>query len=50
MYTLQPALLDAAGNPRLLAGEAARALIERLNAMSPRAHIVFSEGRAYLAH
>ena len=40
-YRLRPALLDAAGNPQLLAGAEARAVIERLQAMSPRARLAF---------
>ena len=40
-FSLQPALLDADGNPLLLEGDAARALIERLDAMSPNAEIDF---------
>ncbi len=47
-YTLQPALLDASGNPQLLAGDDARALIERLDAMSPRANIAFRAGLGHL--
>ncbi len=43
-YRLQPALLDAAGNPQLLAGDEARALIERLDALSPRAEIRYRDG------
>lgn len=47
-YTLQPALLDAAGNPHLLKGGEARALIERLDAMSPNAEVAFREGLGHL--
>ncbi len=47
-YSLQPALLDAAGNPRLLDGGEARALIARLDALSPRAALTFRDGRGYL--
>ena len=43
-YTLQPALLDALGNPKLLYGDEARALIERLDALSPSAEISCSGG------
>ncbi len=41
---LLPALLDAEGNPLLLAGEEARTVIERLDAMSPRSEIRYSGG------
>ena len=47
-YRLQPALLDAAGNPHLLHGAEARALIERLDALSPRAEIRYRDGIGYL--
>ena len=47
-YTLQPALLDAAGNPQLLQGEEARAVIERLDAMSPNARLCFGAGVGHL--
>ena len=47
-YSLQPALLDADGNPQLLAGDEARAVIERLDAMSPKARIRFGDGRGHL--
>ena len=47
-YTLQPALLDAAGNPQLLASDEARAVIERLDAMSPNAQIRYGDGRGNL--
>ena len=43
-YTLRPALLDADGNPRLLEGDEARAVIERLDRMSPNAEIRFCDG------
>ena len=48
-YTLQPALLDAAGNPSLLHGDEARALIERLDKMSPDATVTFEAGIGHLA-
>ncbi len=47
-YSLQPALLDGDGNPQLLAGDEARAVIERLDAMSPEAQIRFDDGRGHL--
>ena len=47
-YTLQPALLDAAGNPQLLQGKEARAVIERLDAMSPNARLCFRAGTGHL--
>ena len=48
-YSLQPALLDAEGNPQLLAGDEARArLIERLDAMSSKAQIRFADGQGCL--
>ena len=47
-YTLQPALLDGDGNPQLLAGDNARAVIERLDAMSPAADIAFQAGLGHL--
>ena len=47
-YTLQPALLDGDGNPQLLAGDEARAVIDRLDAMSPKAQIRFADGRGHL--
>ena len=43
-YSLQPALLGGDGNPRLLSGNEARAVIERLDAMSPSAQIRFGDG------
>jgi hypothetical protein len=45
---LQPALLDAAGNPQLLQGKEARAVIERLDAMSPNARLCFGAGVGHL--
>jgi len=47
-YSLQPALLDADGNPQLLAGDEARAVIEGLDAMSPKAEIGFYDGLGHL--
>ena len=47
-FTLQPVLLNAHGNPQLLAGDEARALIERLDTMSPNADISFSDGLGQL--
>ena len=47
-YELQPALLDEAGNPSLLHGGEARALIERLSAISPNAALEYSDGLGYL--
>jgi len=47
-YSLQPALLDGDGNPRLLSGDEARAVIERLDQMSPNADICFREGLGHL--
>ena len=47
-YALQPALLDDAGNPSLLHGGEARALIERLSAISPNASLEYSDGLGYL--
>ena len=43
-YSLQPALLDSVGNPQLLAGDEGRAVIERLDQMSPKAEIRFRDG------
>ncbi|MDE2776142.1 MAG: CapA family protein [Chloroflexota bacterium] len=43
-YSLQPALLDGDGNPRLLSGDEARAVIERLDALSPKAQIRYCDG------
>ena len=47
-FSLQPALLDADGNPQLLDGDEARALIKRLDEMSPNASIVYRAGLGYL--
>ncbi len=47
-YALIPALLDGDGNPQLLAGDEARAVIERLEAMSPVAEFSFSDGLGHL--
>ena len=47
-YTLHPALLDSTGNPQILAGDEAGAVIARLNAISPKAEIVYGEGRGQL--
>ena len=47
-YSLQPALLDAGGNPHLLEGDEARAVSERLDALSPGAAICFSDGLGHL--
>lgn len=47
-YSLIPALLDADGNPQLLAGDEGRAVIERLAAMSTNAEISFSDGLGHL--
>ena len=47
-YTLQPALLDAVGNPQLLAGDEALALIKRLDELSPNARIAGIDGLGYL--
>lgn len=47
-YTLQPVLLDAIGNPQLLRGEEAQALIARLDELSPNANIRFSDGLGHL--
>ena len=43
-FSLQPALLDPNGNPQLLAGDEGRAVIERLDEMSPNAEIRFCDG------
>ncbi|MDE2748422.1 MAG: CapA family protein [Chloroflexota bacterium] len=43
-YVLKPALLDDNGNPQLLNGAEARAVIERLDAMSPMADICYGDG------
>lgn len=47
-YSLQPALLDGDGNPQLLAGDEARAVIERLDALSPKAQIRLGDGLGHL--
>ena len=47
-YRMQPVLLDEAGNPSLLKGVDARALIERLAAMSPNADIGYRDGLGHL--
>lgn len=46
--SLQPALLDADGNPQLLRGEEARSLIQRLDDMSPNARLRFQDGLGHL--
>lgn len=47
-YAMHPVLLDEAGNPALLKGSEARAVIERLIAMSPHATIRFHDGLGHL--
>lgn len=47
-FSMQPALLDSAGNPQLLAGDEGRAVIQRLNEMSPNAEIHFCDGLGHL--
>lgn len=47
-YRLAPALLDEAGNPQMLMGEAARSVIARLAALSPNAGIRCRDGIGYL--
>ena len=47
-YSLQPVLLDDAGNPQLLMGGEGQALIERLAAMSSNAAIHWRGERGYL--
>jgi len=47
-YRLQPALLDAVGNPQLLRGDEARALIARLDEMSPNARVAYRDGLGHL--
>ncbi|MCY3781892.1 MAG: CapA family protein [Chloroflexi bacterium] len=47
-YTLQPVLLDDIGNPQLLDGDEAQALIERLAGMSPNADICYRAGMGHL--
>lgn len=46
--TLQPALLDTVGNPQLLRGDEAGALIARLDELSPNASVSYRDGRGYL--
>ena len=48
-YQLQPALLDIVGNPQLLYGEEAQALIDRLDDMSPNASLCFRAGSGAFA-
>ena len=48
-YRLVPVLLDDLGNPALLKGAAAAALIERLNVMSPNATISHVDGIGHLS-
>lgn len=47
-YRMQPALLDEPGNPSLLKGAEAEALIARLAAMSPDAEIEYRDGMGHL--
>ncbi len=47
-YHLHPVLLDETGNPQLLHGDEAQALIERLDEMSPNASLCFRDGRGHL--
>ena len=47
-YVMHPVLLDEAGNPALLKESEARAVIERLGAMSPNANIQFRDGLGHL--
>ena len=47
-YVMHPVLLDDAGNPALLKGSEARAVIERLSAMSPHATIRFHDDLGHL--
>jgi len=47
-YVMHPVLLDESGNPALLQGSEANALIERLAAMSPNADIRFRDGLGHL--
>lgn len=47
-YRLQPALLDAVGNPQLLRGDEAGAVIARLDEMSPNASVIYRDGLGYL--
>ncbi len=48
-YRLQPILLDELGNPALLHGAEAEALIKRLDAMSPNASIRHIDGSGHLS-
>ncbi|MCY4465459.1 MAG: CapA family protein [Chloroflexi bacterium] len=45
---LLPALLDDEGNPQLLQGDEARAVIERLAVLSPKAALHYHDGMGYL--
>ncbi len=47
-YSLQPALLDADGNPQLLRGEEARSVVQRLDDMSPNARLSYEAGNGHL--
>lgn len=47
-YTLQPVLLDSVGNPQLLGGGEAQALITRLDGLSPNARISYRDGLGHL--
>ena len=47
-YKLLPALLDGDGNPQLLQGDEARAVIERLAVLSPQAALHYHDGVGYL--
>lgn len=47
-YAMRPVLLDDAGNPTLLKGSEARAVIKRLEAMSPHANIRFHDDLGHL--
>ena len=47
-YTLQPVLLDSVGNPQLLAGDEALALVTRLDELSPNASIGCRDGLGHL--
>ena len=47
-YRLQPVLLDEAGNPALLRGDEAQAVIERLAAMSLNAELQYIDGLGQL--
>ena len=48
-YSLQPVLLNEVGNPTLLKGAEAQALVERLSAMSAKAAIQYRDGRGHLS-